>query len=95
MFLYQWAFTLLCPLRNIFLVTVIDEVENKDICLNEFFRILKPGGILSISEQAGDPDKISTEEVKELAAMPGFVFDRLYGTERNYTINFRKTGGAT
>lgn len=75
---------------RIFLVTVIGEVENKDEYLREFNRILKPEGILSISELAGDPDKLSIDEVQKLAGDVGFEFYKLYGTKRNYTINFKK-----
>ena len=52
--------------------------------------MLKSGGILSISELRGDPDKLTIAEVKELLADSGFVFDRLFGNENNYTINFKK-----
>lgn len=52
--------------------------------------MLKPGGILSISESAGDPDKMSPEELRELAVTSGFEFYRIYGNRRNYTINFKK-----
>ncbi|MCP3965840.1 MAG: methyltransferase domain-containing protein [Lentisphaerae bacterium] len=38
---------------RIFMVTVLGEVENKDIYLSEIHRILKDDGILSISELAG------------------------------------------
>ncbi len=31
-----------------------------------FFRLLHPKGILSISEQIGDVDKISVDEIKDL-----------------------------
>jgi ubiquinone/menaquinone biosynthesis C-methylase UbiE len=73
----------------IFLVTVIGEVENKEDYLQEFRRLLKPNGILSLSELAGDPDKMTTQEVRTLAEQAGFIFDRQYGNEWNYTINFR------
>lgn len=75
---------------RIFMVTVIGEVENREAYLKEFYRILKPGGMLSISELAGDPDKMTIKEVKELADKASFSFYRLYGNEKNYTINFRK-----
>ena len=73
----------------IFLVTVIGEVEHKEDYLREFRRLLKPGGILSFSEQVGDPDRMSPREVRSLAEQAGFIFDHLYGYEWNYTINFR------
>lgn len=75
---------------RIFMVTVIGEVENKDAYMAEFYRILKKDGILSVSEQAGDPDKMSINEVKQLAGKYNFLVDTIYGEERNYTINFKK-----
>jgi len=75
---------------RIFMVTVIGEVENKERYLQEFYRILKPGGILSISELAGDPDKMSPEELKDLAANAGFTTNQLFGNKRNFTLNFKK-----
>lgn len=74
----------------IFLVTVIGEVENKDLYIAEFYRILKPDGLLSITEFAGDSDKMSIEEVKGLVLEQNFSIDRLWGSRNRYTINFRK-----
>jgi ubiquinone/menaquinone biosynthesis C-methylase UbiE len=76
--------------ERIFMVTVLGEVENKDIYVAEFYRMLKPGGILSVSEQAGDPDKLTIEETKELALLYSFTFSELFGNTKNYTINFIK-----
>ncbi len=75
---------------RIFMVTVLGEIENKMAYINEFNRIIKPGGILSISELAGDPDKLSVEEVKELVQISDFEFYKIFGNARNYTINFKK-----
>ena len=75
---------------RIFLVTVIGEVENKKLYFQEFYRILKPEGILSISELAGDPDKMKPEEIRSLAEGVGFSFYKFYGNKKNYTINFLK-----
>jgi ubiquinone/menaquinone biosynthesis C-methylase UbiE len=75
---------------RIFMVTVIGEVENKDNYLKEIFRILKPGGILSISELAGDPDKLSMEELKELVIPYGLKLHKNFGNKKNYTMNFIK-----
>ena len=75
---------------RIFMVTVLGEIENKMAYINEFNRIIKPGGILSISELAGDPDKLSVEEVKELMKNSDFEFYKIFGNARNYTINFKK-----
>lgn len=77
---------------TVFMVTVIGEVEHQKEYIAEFYRIMKPGGILSFSEQAGDPDKLSINEIKALVEGSGFEFYKLYGSERNFTINFKKAG---
>jgi ubiquinone/menaquinone biosynthesis C-methylase UbiE len=75
---------------RIFLVAVLGEVEEKESYMAEFRRLLKSGGILSVSELAGDPDKMPPESVRRLAYSAGFNFYRLYGGKRSYTLNFRK-----
>lgn len=75
---------------KIFMVTVLGEVENKDGYIAEFYRMLKPGGILSISEQAGDPDKITAKELISMMENQGFTFSKKYGSKRNFTVNFVK-----
>lgn len=75
---------------RIYMVTVIGEVENKDTYCKEFYRMLKTGGILSISEQAGDPDRLSINEIRELFETYGFIFYKVFGNNKNYTVNFKK-----
>ena len=75
---------------RVFMVTVIGEVDNKDKYLKEIFRILKEDGILSISELAGDPDKLSLDEIKSLVSLYGFEVSEIFGNKLNYTINFKK-----
>jgi len=74
----------------IYMVAVIGEVENKESYIKEFYRMLKPDGILSISELAGDPDKMSIEELKDIIEKHNFKFYNNYGNKRNFTINFKK-----
>ena len=76
---------------RVVMVTVIGEVENKDTYLNEIHRILKADGILSISELAGDPDKLSLDEIQSLVSPHGFELKDTFGSRLNYTVNFRKT----
>jgi len=56
----------------ILLVTVFGEVKNQRESMAEFFRMMKPGGIVSISEIAGDPHIMPIDKVKELAENAGF-----------------------
>lgn len=74
----------------VYMVTVLGEIENQKEYIGEFYRMLKPNGVLSISEQGGDPDKMSVEEIKELLKDFNFEFYKLYGTKNNFTINFKK-----
>jgi ubiquinone/menaquinone biosynthesis C-methylase UbiE len=76
---------------RIFMVTVIGEVQHKDTYLKEISRTLKEDGVLSISELAGDPDKITLEELKTLVCGYGFEVSQVFGSKRNYTVNFKKS----
>jgi len=75
---------------RVFMVTVIGEVENQQAYLREIHRILKEDGVLSVSELAGDPDKLSIEELEPLVCAAGFRVKTVYGNKRNYTVNFSK-----
>jgi len=75
---------------RIFMVAVLGEVENKASYMAEFHRHLKRNGILSISELAGDPDKMTVQSLKELGANFGLSFYKHYGNRWNYTVNFLK-----
>ncbi len=75
---------------RVFMVTVIGEVQYKNEYLKEIYRILKNDGILSISELAGDPDKVSAAELLELVQVNGFKLKKQFGSNKNYTMNFVK-----
>ena len=69
---------------RVFMVTVIGEVDNKESYLKEIFRILKDDGMLSISELAGDPDRISIDELISLVSAYGFEECGVFGNKLNY-----------
>lgn len=73
-----------------FLFTVLGEVEEPQACLAETFRVLRPGGLLSISEQKGDPDYLDEELVASLTARSGFEHERTFRGFLHYTFNTRK-----
>jgi ubiquinone/menaquinone biosynthesis C-methylase UbiE len=75
---------------RIFMVAVLGEVENKNSYMTEFHRILKIGGVLSISELAGDPDKMTIQSLKEIGINFGFSILEYYSDKLNYTVNFIK-----
>ena len=73
-----------------FLVAVLGEVPDPSACLRELYRTLRPQGLLSITEQPGDPDALSRSTIRSLAEQQGFVFVESYGKWKNFTMNFRK-----
>ena len=73
---------------RIVLVTVLGEVRDRSAYLREFARLLTHDGLLSISEAAGDPDKLEQGELIALLTAHGFTPVRQYGNRRNYTVNF-------
>ena len=75
---------------RVFMVTVIGEVTEKEKYIREIERILKKEGVLSISELAGDPDRMSIEDLKELTAIGGLKLQKHFGSKKNYTLNFVK-----
>lgn len=74
----------------IFLVAVLGEIVERRSFLGEALRVLKPRGLLSISEHIPDPDFSSSSKVRSLVETEGFEFSRLYGRRWAYTANFRK-----
>lgn len=78
----------------VFLVAVLGEVANQKAFLSEARRVLKPEGILSVSEHLPDPDFSPFAKVKSLVEKEGFEFYGRYGARWSYTANFRKSGAA-
>lgn len=74
----------------IFLITVLGEISEPSLYAQEMARILKPGGIVSVSEQGGDPDSLSVPEIESILKPAGFVADRVFGSGRTFTANFKK-----
>ena len=81
---------------RIVLITVLGEVANQAEYLAEFRRLLGADGLLSVSETAGDPDKQTRAELRDLIRQNGFETADEYGSERNFTLNFKAacTGAA-
>lgn len=73
-----------------FLVTVLGEVGDPVRALAEAARILKPGGLLSVSELAGDPDYVRFDDLKRMAEGAGLRFEHRFGPRFAYTANFTK-----
>jgi ubiquinone/menaquinone biosynthesis C-methylase UbiE len=71
------------------LVAVLGEVPEPGRCLAEVRRVLKPGGVLWVSETHGDPDRIPHSHLRQLAIDAGYAADaRSPGRGWVYTASF-------
>ncbi len=73
-----------------FLVAVLGEVPDPSACIAWIRVVLRPGGLLSITELPGDPDALTEPAVRELATRNGFEFTETFPVRRGFTVNFRK-----
>jgi SAM-dependent methyltransferase len=73
-----------------FLVTVLPEIPDQSRALAELRRVLKPGGLLSITEEFADPDYPFAFETIRRVEAPGFKLDQRFGNFWVYTLNFRR-----
>lgn len=73
-----------------FLITVLPEIPEPGRALAELHRVLRPDGILSITEEFSDPDYLFLPETIRLVEAAGFCLDERAGNWMVYTANFRK-----
>ncbi|MGZ7159658.1 MAG: class I SAM-dependent methyltransferase [Methanobacterium sp.] len=72
------------------MVAVLQEIPDKNKALLEIKRVLKPHGILAITEFIPDPDyPLKSSTIKECED-EGFFFDDVEGSFVNYTARFLK-----
>ena len=72
-------------------VSMLGEVPDRQACLAELRRVLKPGGLLSVTEhKVRDPDFIPLEEMKNLVQAGGFRMADSRKGLFTYTLNFVK-----
>jgi ubiquinone/menaquinone biosynthesis C-methylase UbiE len=74
-----------------FLVAVLGEVPDRAACLRELHRVLRPDGLLSITEfKIRDPDYIPRPELLESVQAADFRCCARHGLLFHYTISCRK-----
>jgi SAM-dependent methyltransferase len=73
-----------------FLITVLPEIPDQDLALAELHRVLRPGGVLSITEEFLDPDYPFAFETVRRVEAAGFRLERRCGNFWLYTLNFVK-----
>lgn len=73
------------------LVTVLGEIPEQEAALQEIYRALRPGGILSVTEVIFDPHFQSSKSVRQVAAKVGFREVGFFGKRLAYTMHFEKT----
>ncbi len=74
----------------VYLVTVLQEIPDRNRALQEVNRVLKPGGVLAVTELFPDPDYPWKSTTIKLGKGNSFVVDEVSGNFFNYTVRFRK-----
>ncbi|MCJ7735316.1 MAG: class I SAM-dependent methyltransferase [Anaerolineales bacterium] len=74
----------------IYMVAVIGEIPTPERAMEEFHRVLKPGGLLSFSEILMDPDYPLKKTLINLAEPVGFQLKNQVGNFFTYTLVFDK-----
>ena len=72
------------------MMSVLGELPSPQLALMEFYRVLKPAGLLSFSELLLDPDYPLVRTVIALATDAGFRLKKREGNFFSYTLVFEK-----
>ncbi|MBI4721765.1 MAG: methyltransferase domain-containing protein [Candidatus Stahlbacteria bacterium] len=73
-----------------YMVTVLQEIPDRHKALQEIKRVLKPGGMLAVTEHLFDPDYALKSTTIKLCQEVGFVLDEALGSIWNYTVRVKK-----
>jgi ubiquinone/menaquinone biosynthesis C-methylase UbiE len=83
------------PFRNgtfdkLLLVTVLGEISDKASAMAEAARVIRPNGCLSLTEAAGDPDRLKPTELDQLGTQAGLAKDKSWRGLLIQTHHYRK-----
>ena len=74
------------------MIAVIGEIPAAPHALTEFWRVLKPGGVLAFSELLVDPDYTPVGKLTRMTQNAGFTGQRQVGNSLLYTLLAEKNG---
>lgn len=77
-------------LDAVYMVTVLQEIPDRNKALQQVRRVLKPGGVLAVTELFPDPDYPWKSTTIKLGKEAGFAVDEVSGNFFNYTVRFKK-----
>jgi len=75
----------------VYLITVLPEIPDQERALAEIHRVLKPGGILAVSEFLPDPDYPMRSTTCRRGKNAGFDVKGVSGNFWTYTVQFTKS----
>lgn len=74
----------------VYMVTVLGEIVDRQAALKRAYEVLRPGGVLSVTETFPDPHYQTRATVLGLADAAGFRLAQVCGRWYHYTANFVK-----
>jgi len=77
----------------VLLITVLREIPDRHRALQEVMRVLKPGGMLAVTEFLPDPDYSLMRTTIRTVTEAGFLLDGQAGDLFNYTVRFKPPAG--
>jgi len=75
----------------VYMVTVLQEIPDRQRALKEVKRVLKPDGILAVTEFLPTPDYVLKSTTIKICKKAGFILDKTLGNLWNYTVRFKKS----